>query len=210
MQGVSTASIRRRGKDPARSALDRRDNRKRGCWVQVGGTKAQRVTSMRHRPGCRWIDCAYWGWYPLPFMQGEPMKQLFRRGVAKAGDYAKARPEAFWSIIGTTTGATAGLFVGGVGIAAGGGATGVSWLVVLLILSAHNAELPELLLKRLRNPQTFEGAVYEARVIGSLARAGFHIELEDETDSDRSHCELRQRIRTQVASSRWRPRRSRS
>jgi hypothetical protein len=42
----------------------------------------------------------------------------------------------------------------------------------------------------LRNPQTFEGAIYEARVIGSLARAGFHIELEDETDSDRSHCEL--------------------
>ena len=59
-----------------------------------------------------------------------------------------------------------------------------------LYLSAHNAELPELLLKRLRNPQTFEGAIYEARVIGSLARAGFHIELEDETDSDRSHCEL--------------------
>jgi hypothetical protein len=59
-----------------------------------------------------------------------------------------------------------------------------------LYLSAHNAELPELLLKRLRNPQMFEGAVYEARVIGTLARAGFHIELEDETDSDRSHCEL--------------------
>jgi hypothetical protein len=59
-----------------------------------------------------------------------------------------------------------------------------------LYLSAHNAELPELLLKRLRNPPTFEGAVYEARVIGSPARAGFHIELEDETDSDRSHCEL--------------------
>ena len=59
-----------------------------------------------------------------------------------------------------------------------------------LYLSAHNAELPELLLKRLRNPQTFEGALYEARVVGSLARAGFHIELEDETDSERSHCEL--------------------
>ena len=59
-----------------------------------------------------------------------------------------------------------------------------------LYLSAHNVELPELVLKRLRNPQTFEGAIYEARVIGSLARAGFHIELEDETDSERSHCEL--------------------
>jgi hypothetical protein len=59
-----------------------------------------------------------------------------------------------------------------------------------LYLCAHNAELPELLLKRLRNAQTFEGALYEARVIGSLAKAGFTIELEDETDSDRSHCEL--------------------
>jgi len=59
-----------------------------------------------------------------------------------------------------------------------------------LYLCAHNAELPEPLLKRRRNAQTFEGAVYEARVIGSLARAGFHIELEDKTDSDRSHCEL--------------------
>lgn len=59
-----------------------------------------------------------------------------------------------------------------------------------LYLCAHNAELPELLLKRLRNPATFEGARYEARIIGSLARAGFTIELEDETDSKRSHCEL--------------------
>jgi hypothetical protein len=59
-----------------------------------------------------------------------------------------------------------------------------------LYLCAHNAELPELLIKRLRNPQTFEGALYEAYVIGNLAKAGFKIELEDETDSTRSHCEL--------------------
>ena len=59
-----------------------------------------------------------------------------------------------------------------------------------LYLCAHNAELPNLLLKRLRNAQTFEGALYEARVIVSLAKAGFNIELEDETDSERSHCEL--------------------
>jgi len=48
-----------------------------------------------------------------------------------------------------------------------------------LYLCAHNAELPELLIKRLRNAQSFEGALYEAYVIGNLARAGFHIELED-------------------------------
>jgi hypothetical protein len=59
-----------------------------------------------------------------------------------------------------------------------------------LYLCAHNAELPELLLKRLRNAQMFEGALYEAYVIGVLARAGFRIELEDESDSTRSHCEL--------------------
>ena len=59
-----------------------------------------------------------------------------------------------------------------------------------LYLCAHNAELPELLIKRLRNAQSFEGALYEAYVIGNLARAGFHIELEDESDSTRSHCEL--------------------
>ena len=59
-----------------------------------------------------------------------------------------------------------------------------------LYLCAHNADFPELLVKRLRNPQTFEGALYEAYVIGNLAKAGFHIELEDETDFTRSHCEL--------------------
>lgn len=59
-----------------------------------------------------------------------------------------------------------------------------------LYLCAHNAELPELLLKRLRNAQTFEGALYEAYVIGRLAKAGFKIDLEDESDSMRSHCEL--------------------
>ena len=32
--------------------------------------------------------------------------------------------------------------------------------------------------------------MYEAYVIGNLAKAGFHIELEDESNSTRSHCEL--------------------
>ena len=59
-----------------------------------------------------------------------------------------------------------------------------------LYLCAHNATLPELLLTRLRNPRTFEGALYEAYIISRLAIAGFQIELEDEGDSNRSHCEL--------------------
>ena len=55
-----------------------------------------------------------------------------------------------------------------------------------LYLCAHNAELPDLLMKRLRNAQTFEGALYEAYVVGNLAKAGFHIDPEDEGDSTRS------------------------
>lgn len=59
-----------------------------------------------------------------------------------------------------------------------------------LYLSGHNAELPERLLERLRNRDQFEGAVYEAFVIGCFAKAGFSIEFEDEDDSRVSHCEF--------------------
>jgi hypothetical protein len=59
-----------------------------------------------------------------------------------------------------------------------------------LYLCAHNAELPERLLKRLRNRDQFEGALYEAFVIGCFAKAGFTIELENEDDSSTSHCEF--------------------
>lgn len=59
-----------------------------------------------------------------------------------------------------------------------------------LYLCAHNADLPALLVKRLRNPATFEGALYETFVIGCFAKAGFVIEMEDEGDSNREHCEF--------------------
>lgn len=59
-----------------------------------------------------------------------------------------------------------------------------------LYLCAHNAELQEVLLRRLRNPSQFEGALYEAYVIGCFAKAGFSIEFEDESDSTTSHCEF--------------------
>ncbi len=59
-----------------------------------------------------------------------------------------------------------------------------------LYLCAHNAQIPDLLLTRLRNPKTFEGALYEAYIIGNLAKSGFKIVFEDEGDSTRSHCEL--------------------
>jgi hypothetical protein len=59
-----------------------------------------------------------------------------------------------------------------------------------LYLCAHNAKLQDLLLKRLRNPATFEGALYEAHVIGCFAKAGFEIDFEDEGNSDTTHCEF--------------------
>ena len=59
-----------------------------------------------------------------------------------------------------------------------------------LYLCAHNADLPDLLLKRLRSRGLFEAAVYEAFVVGCFAKAGFAIEMENEADSTTSHCEF--------------------
>src|SRR3984957_17761753 len=59
-----------------------------------------------------------------------------------------------------------------------------------LYLCAHNVETQELLIKRLRKKGTFEGALYEAYVIGIFARAGFKIDFEDEGDPTSSHCEF--------------------
>ncbi|MGX9143481.1 hypothetical protein [Mesorhizobium sp. 128a] len=59
-----------------------------------------------------------------------------------------------------------------------------------LYLCAHNETIPKLLLERLKSPQHYEGALYEAHVIGIFARAGFVIAFEDETDSRQSHCEF--------------------
>jgi len=59
-----------------------------------------------------------------------------------------------------------------------------------LYLCAHNAKLVPLLVKRLKNPKTFEGALYETFVLGSFVRAGFEIEMEDEDDSTTAHCEF--------------------
>ena len=59
-----------------------------------------------------------------------------------------------------------------------------------LYLCAHNAQIPPLLIKRLKNPKTFEGALYETFVIGTFAKAGFAIEMEDEDNSDSAHGEF--------------------
>ncbi|WP_265516009.1 SEC-C domain-containing protein [Nitratireductor luteus] len=59
-----------------------------------------------------------------------------------------------------------------------------------LYLCAHNEQIPPQLVERLKNPFGYEGALYEAHVIGIFARAGYRIEFEDEGDVGRSHCEF--------------------
>jgi hypothetical protein len=59
-----------------------------------------------------------------------------------------------------------------------------------LYLLAHNVKVQEILIRRLKDRGQFYGAYYETFVTGTLIRAGFDIEFEDETDSTRSHCEL--------------------
>lgn len=63
------------------------------------------------------------------------MKEKLRSGARNLSVAAKARPaETKWSIIGGAAGAVIGLFIGGVGIAAMGGAAGVPAGVVLALV----------------------------------------------------------------------------
>src|SRR5437867_4033428 len=59
-----------------------------------------------------------------------------------------------------------------------------------LYLIAHNQNLEERLIRRLKQPDQFLPAYYEASVFGALIRAGFELEFEDETDSSTTHCEV--------------------
>jgi hypothetical protein len=68
-------------------------------------------------------------------MLSEQMKQAIRRSVVKVSALTKTRQrEIGWSIAGVVLGVIAGLFVGGVGIAAGGSAFGVPASVILALL----------------------------------------------------------------------------
>ena len=55
---------------------------------------------------------------------------------------------------------------------------------------AHNAEVSAVLVQRLKNPEQFPGAHYEAHVAAALIRAGFDLAFEDERDRRTSHCEF--------------------
>ena len=65
------------------------------------------------------------------------MKDKLHAGAQKLSAAAKARPaETRWSLIGAAAGAVLGLLIGGVGIAAMGGAKGVPAAVILALLGA--------------------------------------------------------------------------
>jgi hypothetical protein len=63
-------------------------------------------------------------------------------------------------------------------------------LAYALYLLAHNVELQDRLIKRLKNVGNFQGAYYELMVASILIRAGFKLTLEDETDAASKHCEF--------------------
>lgn len=54
----------------------------------------------------------------------------------------------------------------------------------------HNAELQQKLLNRIKHPEMFQGARYEAFVAATMIRAGFDVEFEDEDDRQSSHVEF--------------------
>jgi hypothetical protein len=59
-----------------------------------------------------------------------------------------------------------------------------------LYLLEHHALLQGQLVARLKHRDQFQGARYEVYVAACFVRAGFDITLEDETDTDTSHCEF--------------------
>ncbi|MEI7483006.1 MAG: SEC-C metal-binding domain-containing protein [Elusimicrobiota bacterium] len=59
-----------------------------------------------------------------------------------------------------------------------------------LYLLAHNVKLQSRLIKRLKDKGQFNGAKYETYVAAEFIKAGFSLEMEDETDGKTTHCEF--------------------
>jgi len=59
-----------------------------------------------------------------------------------------------------------------------------------LYLLAHNVELQDRMIKRLKDPSNFLGAYYETYVAAAFIKAGFDLAFEDESDPSQSHCEF--------------------
>ncbi|HVE44046.1 MAG TPA: SEC-C domain-containing protein [Gammaproteobacteria bacterium] len=64
------------------------------------------------------------------------------------------------------------------------------WLSYNLYLISHNAELLELLIKRLKNKEQFASAYYETFVAAIFIKAGYVINFENESDKKSTHCEF--------------------
>jgi hypothetical protein len=64
------------------------------------------------------------------------------------------------------------------------------WVAYDLYTLEHHALLQSKLVERLKNRAQFQGARYELSVAAAFVRAGFNVTLEDETDSETSHCEF--------------------
>ncbi len=75
------------------------------------------------------------------------------------------------------------------GPVAGGVAEYVNLAYDLYILEDHQA-LQDVVVKRMRRPDLFEGARYELFVAAACIRAGFRVEHEDESDRSRKHPEF--------------------
>jgi hypothetical protein len=73
-----------------------------------------------------------------------------------------------------------------------GAAYGIMWLTYGLYLLRHNAEIQLRLLQRLRtsDPVQIFGALYEVIIAAAMIRAGFALELENESDGSQTHCEF--------------------
>jgi hypothetical protein len=63
-------------------------------------------------------------------------------------------------------------------------------LAYSLYLLAHNVELQDRLVRRLKDTRQFQGAYYELIIANILIRSGFTLTLEDETDGLSKHCEF--------------------
>lgn len=59
-----------------------------------------------------------------------------------------------------------------------------------LYLLAHNVEIQERLIRRLKDISQFLGAQYETYVAAEFIKAGFSLEIENEEDNRSTHCEF--------------------
>ncbi|WP_332682674.1 hypothetical protein, partial [Bosea sp. (in: a-proteobacteria)] len=59
-----------------------------------------------------------------------------------------------------------------------------------LYLMRHNNDLQSRMISRLKDRRQFQGSYYEISIANALIRSGFDLELEDESDNERKHCEF--------------------